>query len=170
MILQFKNKTQKERDALIGKAYFFIMECSTKNLDIEIREVKQKKTYEQIKAAYKLFELCQPHFVKWKPASEWSIEQIKEFMKSELGYMRKPTKFEIAMMIKQSGFIPKTNNEKLKMIKFCKKIKQNISFADFTKEQFCSFLEETQVWAQTEIKEINKSAWLDVYIEKQSDI
>lgn len=164
MILNFKNKTQKEINKLIGDGYFFIQEAAKFNKNIEITEVKEKKSHPQLKAIYKLFQLCLPHFQSWKPAMLWDLEEIKEFLKAELGYTRKPTAFEISMMIKQSGFTPKTKQEKEKMVKFCKKINQNISFADFTKEQAYNFVNEIEVWAQTPNEKTNKTAWEDVFL------
>ena len=64
------------------------------------------------------------------------------------------------------GFVPNYGGEKKKMVRFCKKIKQNISFADFTKEQALNFVKELEVWAQ-------EKGWSDVYLadeEKQAYI
>ena len=122
---------------------------------------KQPKTSDQLRGAYKLFQLALPHFQAWKPQINWDLEMIKEFTKTELGYVREPNQFEIAMMIKQSGFKP-TQEEKRRMVKFCKNIKQNISFADFTKEQLYNFTKELEVWALTQTPE--KPAWTDVFL------
>mgnify|MGYP003647003579 FL=1 len=166
MILDFSNKTQQQKNALIGEGYFYLQEAAKLSKNLEIKETKQSKSSDQLRAIYKLFQLCRPHFQKWKPALDWNLEGIKEFTKAELGYTRDPNSFEIAMMIKQSGFVPKDEEEKKKMVRFCKKIKQNISFADFTKEQALNFVKELEVWAQ-------EKGWSDVYLadeEKQAYI
>lgn len=128
-----------------------------KDFEIEFSEVKEGKSWEQLKAIYKLFQFCLPHFQKWKPRMVWNLKSIKEFIKSELGYTRAPNNFEVSMMIKQSGFVPKNEEEKKRMIGFCKKIKQNISFTEFTKEQAYNFVNELEVWAQ-------EKGWSDVYL------
>lgn len=166
MKLDFSNKTQKQQDALIGDGYFYLQEGAKLGKCVEIVEAKPSKpnkTHEQLRAIYKLFQFSLPHFQKWKPAESWTLDKIKEFVKAELGYTRQPSNFEIAMMIKQSGFKPKDEEEKKKMIKFCKKMKQNISFADFTKEQLYAFTKEYEVWAQT--AQGDKDAWSDVFLE-----
>lgn len=144
---------------------------SKKDFYVQFGNDKIKKSSDQLRAIYKLFQLCMPHFERWKPQVTWSLETIKEFTKAELGYVRNPNSFEIAMMIKQSGFSPKDDEEKKKMIRFCKRIKQNISFAEFTKEQAYNFVNELEVWAQTPNQKMKKTAWSDVYLtneEKES--
>lgn len=136
------------------------------DFQISLAPFKSKKSWEQLKAIYKLFELSLPYFQEWKPHIAWDLDLIKEFSKSELGYTREPTSFEIAMMIKQSGFIPKSQEEKKRMIKFCKKMKQNKSFADFTKEELYNFTNEYEAWAITASKE--KPSWPNIFLEKQN--
>ena len=162
MIIDFSNKTKSQKDALISQGYFFIVESSEAGKNLEIKESKRSKSSDQLRALYKLFQLCKPHFQKWKPAMNWDLESIKEFIKAELGYTRSPTPFEISMMIKQSGFTPKDAEEKKRMVNFCKKIKQNISFADFTKEQAFSFVKELEVWA-------HEKGWSDVYLTNEEE-
>ena len=145
---------------MIGEGYFYLQEAAKLSKNLEIKETKKTKSTDQLRAIYKLFQLCKPHFQKWKPAFDWNVEEIKEFIKVELGYTKNPSNFEIAIMIKQSGFIPKDEEEKKKMVKFCKKIKQNISFADFTKEQAFNFVKELEVWAQ-------EKGWSDVYLTNE---
>lgn len=163
MIFSFTNKTQKEKDKLIGEGYALFCERAKKGLNTFIGDApkeESKKSYGQLKALYKLFQLALPYFQKWNPKVIWSLEGIKEFAKAELGYTRKPTGFEISMMIKQSGFKPKDEAEKKRMVKFCKKIKQNISFADFTKDQAWNFAKEFEVWC-------HEKGWSDVYLTDQ---
>lgn len=152
--------------AKISSDLVIFLSCG-RNFSVKIEEKSEKKTNKQIKAAYKLFQLSLPHFQKWIPNNNWDLEQIKEFSKTHLGYVRDPNGFEISMMIKKSNFNPKNNTEKQKMIKFCKKIKQNISFFDFTKEQFMAFLEEYQSWALASDSKNNKDSWEDVFLTNE---
>lgn len=169
MILGFSNKTKLQKDALIGEGYFYLQEAAKLGKSLEIVEVKAKKpskSHEQLKGAYKLFQMSLPHFQKWKPKVIWTLEEIKEFAKAELGYVRDSKPFEIGLMLKLMGFNMK-EEDKADALKWCKKIKQNLSFADFSKEQLYNFTKEYEVWAQTaqykEGKEI-KPAWSDVYL------
>ena len=138
-----------------------------KNFSVEFKEEKFKKTPEQLKGIYKLYQFSLPHFQKWKPKLNWDSEQVKEFSKAELGYTRDSKPFEIGLMLKLMGFDMK-EEEKPDALKWCKKIKQNLSFADFTKDQLYNFTKEYEVWAQTaqyeKGKEI-KPAWSDVFLE-----
>lgn len=128
------------------------------DLELTLSPFKRTKSFEQLKGVYKLFQLALPHFQKWKPNLTWNEELIKEFAKTELGYTREPTGFEISMMIKASGYIPKDAKDKSKMIKFCRRMRQNKSFADFTKEELFNFTKEFEVWA------LNKG-WDDVFLD-----
>lgn len=160
MIFNFKGKPKREKDVLIGRAYSLICQRAEQGINTEILDVVEKKSYGQLKAIYKLFQLALPHFQAWNPKVIWNLENIKEFAKAELGYTREPIGFEIAMMIKQSGFEPKNEEEKNKMVKFCKRMKQNISFAEFTKEQAFNFVKEFEVWC-------HEKGWSDVYLTNE---
>jgi hypothetical protein len=128
------------------------------DLVLTLSPFKRTKTTEQLRAIYKLFQLALPHFQEWMPNLVWDEELIKEFAKTELGYTRKPTGFEISMMIKASGYIPKDDADKAKMAKFCRRMKQNVSFADFTKEELYNFTREFEVWALSK-------GWEDVFLD-----
>lgn len=169
MIFNFSNLTLEQKKDLCNAIYF---ECVNRKgeFEVEFRAIKQDKSYGQLKAIYKLFQLAQPHFQKWNAKVIWNLETIKEFAKAELGYTRSPNGFEISMMIKQSGFKPKDKSEKQRMVRFCKNIKQNISFADFTKEQAFNFAKEFEVWCQTPIIQNGvetKPTWSDVYLTNE---
>lgn len=131
-------------------------------LEVTAKQLGKSKSWEQLKGIYKLFQLALPHFQKWKPDVNWDLEMIKEFAKSELGYTRQSTGFEIAMMIKQSGFNP-SPEEKRRMVKFCRRIKQNLSFEDFTMKQLYDFTRQFEVWA-LEAKG-DKPSWQDVFLD-----
>lgn len=134
------------------------------DLQLSLVPFKRTKTHDQLKGVYKLFQKSITHFQAWKPSVDWNEEMIKEFAKMELGYIREPTPFEIGLMIKSSGFIPKDEIERKRMVKFCKKFKQTKSFADFTKEELFNFTNEYQVWAQA--ANGDKPAWSDVFLEE----
>ena len=141
--------------------------AAKKDFSVEFKEEKLKKTPEQLKGIYKLYQFSLPHFQKWKPKLNWDLEQVKEFSKAELRYTRDSKPFEIGLMLKLMGFDMR-EEEKPDALKWCKKIKQNLSFADFTKDQLYNFTKEYEVWAQTaqyeKEKEI-KPAWSDVFLE-----
>ena len=135
---------------------------------VELYEIKETKSYLQLRALYKLFELARPYFTKWRPTIIWTDERIKERVKEELKYTIPLDDFEIAMMIKQTGFTPKTKEERKTIINHCKEKRKNRSFKDFTKEEMYNFTMEFEVWAQTPIldtkgKEI-KLGWPDVFL------
>ena len=44
------------------------------------------------------------------------------------------------------------------MVKFCRKMKQNRSFADFTMGELCNFMKEFEVWAL-------EKGWQDVFLD-----
>jgi len=160
-------KKQDDKKDKCKAIYFKVVELSKLGeFEVIFQNIKTPKTNEQLKGVYKMFQLALPHFQKWRPRQEWDLEKIKEFVKAELGYTREPSGFEIGMMIKQSGFCPKGQAEKMRMIKFCKKIKQNISFADFTKEQLFKFINEFEVWALS-VKD-DKPSWNDVFLDDGS--
>lgn len=152
-----------EQQTQISKTLVRCLEAK-KNFCVSFELIGEDKTHPQLKAIYKLFQKALPNFREWKPQVDWSLEMIKEFSKTELGYIRQPNQFEIALMIKQSGFTPKDQIEKRKMVNFCKKIKHNISFADFSKEQLYNFTKEFEVWCQT--ANGDKPAWVNVYLEE----
>lgn len=132
------------------------------DLEFTVKKLGKSKSWEQLKGIYKLFQLALPHFQKWRPNAEWDLEKIKEFVKSELGYTRQSSDFEVAMMIKQSGYKP-TPEEKKRMVKFCRKIKQNLSFEDFTMTELFNFTSEFEVWAMT--PKDGKLGWSDVFLD-----
>lgn len=147
--------------------------ASGKDFYCEFGFYQKSKTYRQLRGVYKLFQLALPHFQDWKPRVEWTLELVKEFVKTELNYTRDSKPFEIGLMLKSIGF-DLQESEKGEALKWCKKIKQNISFADFTKEQMISFTNEFEVWAQTPIFDIvkgerieTKPAWQNVYLESE---
>lgn len=140
-----------------------VLEGESDDLELTLSPFKRTKSFEQLKGVYKLFQLALPHFQKWMPNLTWNEELIKEFAKTELGYTREPTGFEISMMIKASGYIPKDAKDKSKMIKFCRRMRQNKSFADFTKEELFNFTKEFEVWALTSTKD--KPSWQDVFLD-----
>ena len=135
-----------------------VLEGESGDLELTLKPFKRIKSFEQLKGVYKLFQLALPHFQEWKPKLVWTEELIKEFAKTELGYTREPTGFEISMMIKASGYIPKDDTDKAKMAKFCRRMKQNVSFADFTKEELYNFTREFEVWALSK-------GWEDVFLD-----
>ena len=135
-----------------------MIEKLDEDLEITLSPFKRSKSFEQLKGIYKLFQLALPHFQKWMPNVNWNEELIKEFAKTELGYTREPTGFEISMMIKASGYNPKDEMDKAKMVKFCRRMKQNKSFADLTKEELYNFTKEFEVWALSK-------GWDDVFLD-----
>lgn len=150
---------QEDKKNFCNQVYFEAVSlCDKGEFEVEFKKKVDPKTASQLNAVYKLFQLSLPHFQKWKPKENWTLEKIKEFAKAELGYKRPPTSFEVAMMIKQSGFVPKDEAEKKVMVNFCRKIDQNISFADFTKEQLYNFTREYEVWAL-------EKGWQDVFLD-----
>ncbi|MBM5782402.1 MAG: hypothetical protein FJ368_03160 [Pelagibacterales bacterium] len=164
MNLDFKNKTQQQKNVLIGQGYFYIQEMAKHGKNIEIVEMKEGKSYLQLRAIYKLFQLCLPHFEKWKPTIIWDLEKIKEFVKTELKYTRPITPYEAAMLIKQRKEPPVDNTEKESMYDFYLNQVKNISFADFTKEQAYNFANDLEVWAQTSDEKTKKTAWENVFL------
>lgn len=135
------------------------------DLVLTLSPFKRTKTTEQLRAIYKLFQLALPHFQEWMPNLVWDEELIKEFAKTELGYTREPTKFEIAIMIKameskivREGGSKLTEKERDDAKQVCKKIEQNVSFADFTKEELYNFTREFEVWALSK-------GWDDVFLD-----
>jgi hypothetical protein len=135
-----------------------VLQGESGDLVLTLSPFKRTKTTEQLRAIYKLFQLALPHFQEWIPDVNWDLERIKEFAKIELDYTREPTEFEISMMIKASGYIPKDDTDKAKMAKFCRRMKQNKSFADFTKEELYNFTREFEVWALSK-------GWEDVFLD-----
>jgi hypothetical protein len=171
-----KNRTIEQHRDLANKVY---LTASQSPLDKEfVVEFKSggdlEKTYKQIKGVHKLLELSLPHFQRWKPQVDWDLKKVKVFAKLEMKYLREPTNFEIALMIKSTGFEPETKEEKKKMAKFCKQYKQVKSFADATKSELMEFVGEYEKWAQTPIYEMidgvrveTKPAWLDVFLTNE---
>lgn len=158
MKLTFSGKEDDKKN-FCNQVYFEAKNfCEKGEFEVEFKKLTKKKTVDQLRGVYKLFQLSAPHFQEWKPKESWTLDKIKEFAKAELGYKRPPTNFEVAMMIKQSGFTPKDEEERKAMINFCKKIDQNISFADFTKEQLYNFIKEYEVWAL-------EKGWQDVFLD-----
>lgn len=146
-----------------------IVQClkTGKEWGVEFYEIKAKKTNEQLRAIYQLLNLIKPHFDKWKKGN-YQIEHIKDYVKVELDFMREPNQFEIKLMIKSTGFNTQNKEEMKKLWKFCKRIKQKKSFTDSKKDELIEFIEKLQVWAQTEDKEKQKTAWSDVYLEEKN--
>lgn len=147
-----------------------IVKClkSGKEWGVKFYEIKQKKTTQQIRGIYTLLKLIKPHFDKWQKG-DYSIEQIKEYVKTELDFTREPNEFEIKLMIKSTGFNPKTKEEKEKCIAFCKRMKQNKSFEFASKSELIEFIEKLQVWAQSEDVEKKKTGWDNVFIKDNND-
>jgi len=127
-------------------------------------EVKETKTFKQLKGLYKLFALSRPYFEKWKPKLTWDDEKIKEYVKEELGYVIALDDFEVAMAIKQTDFIPKNKDERKIIIDHCRDKRKNRSFKSFTKKETYDFTMEFEVWAQTPDKEKKKDGWPDVFL------
>lgn len=157
---------KRHREKMVGEIYSLGCEAEKLNKVLVISEGEIKKSYPQLKAIYKLFQLAQPHFQRWKPKIDWTLREIKEFSKAQLGYTRDSKPFEIGLMLKSIGF-DLQNEDKKEALKWCNRIKQNISFADFTKEQAFNFAKEFEVWAQTPDKETKKDSWSDVYLTNE---
>lgn len=163
MKIDFYNYNKNNWGELQKKVSNALVDCLAQNKSfyVEFCDLKEPKTHDQLKGIYKLFQKALPHFEKWRPAENWDLEKIKEYSKAHLGYQREPSDFEVNIMIKSSGFAPKDDAEKQKMINFCKKIKQNISFADFTKAQLTNFIKEFEVMC-------HERGWIDVFLENNN--
>jgi len=155
---------QEDKKNFCNQVYFEAVSlCDKGAFEVEFKKPDKKKTVDQLRGVYKLFQLSAPHFQRWKPKENWTLDKIKEFVKSELGYTRQITPFEAAMMIKLSGKKPVDNTERKNMYDFYLNGKVNISFADFTKEQLYNFTKEYEVWALT--ARDDKPIWDDVFLD-----
>lgn len=85
MQLDFHNKTQKEKNALIGESYFFIQEMAKQGKNVEVVEVKEGKTPSQHKGYWRICSLLAPHMQKaWGEVVD--KEEVSNTAKLAVGY------------------------------------------------------------------------------------
>ncbi len=153
-----------ERRRAVGDIYCYLIECSElaekngKSFEVEFREVKVSKSSDQCRAIHLLCARLMQHLSK-EHKTTYSLENVKDYVKREFGYMRDSTKFEAALMLKSIG-MTLDKEEKKEAFDFCMKIKQPKSFADATKEEMMDLITEIEAWAASK-------GWKDVYLESR---
>lgn len=85
MQLDFQNKTQQQKNALIGQGYFFIQEMAKQGKNVEIVEIKEAKSNRQNAGYWRLCTLLAPYMQK-----EWGEvvdkEEVSNTAKLAVGY------------------------------------------------------------------------------------
>lgn len=169
---------KRSRAAYIGDIYYYLIHCAElsektgKPFEVSFSDKKPSKSYEQIKAIHLLCTKLIPHLSKEHNA-DYSLENVKDFVKREFDYMRKPTKFEAGLMFKtvivqlkkeakkaKEEYIELNPQERKEAFNFCKKIKQPKSFAGATKEEMFDLIKEIEAWAA-------EKGWPDVFLESR---
>lgn len=148
MQLNFKNKTQKQKDSLIGDGYFFIQEMAKKGKNIEIVQVKEGKTYPQLKAIHKLCDIYK-NYMSEAMGYKISFENAKISLKYAVEYVRLANEdeaFAEALRLKREKELLgekitiKQFNELVKGLMNCYRVPK--SFKDATLEEMQQLIEE----------------------------
>lgn len=85
MQLDFRNKTQKEKDKLICDGYFFIQEVAKQGKNVEIAEVKESRSPKQNAGYWRICGLLAPHMQKaWGEVVD--KEEVSNTAKLAVGY------------------------------------------------------------------------------------
>lgn len=154
MNLNFHNKTQKQKDSLIGDGYFFIQEMAKKGKNIEILEVKEGKTYPQLKAIHKLCDIYK-NYMSEAMGYKISFDNAKEDLKYAINYLRFANKDEafatvLTMKRRQELFGVKNDEPDLRKKKEFNELVEKLmihfqvpkSFKDATLEEMQQLIEE----------------------------
>lgn len=166
MIFHFDPKlgdinTRRQR---VGDIYTYIIdhakhsEISGKSFEVRIEDKKEGKSWQQVKGIHLLAAKLIPHLSK-EHNMVYCLEQVKDFVKREFNYMRKPTPFEVAIMLKSVG-IELNDSDKNEAKAFCKTVRQPKSFRDATKEEMMDLITSIEAWAA-------EKGWKDVYLEQE---
>lgn len=131
-------------------------ELTGKAFEVNFGEKKKGKSWQQVKSIHLLCAKLIPHLSK-EHNMFYCLEQVKDFVKREFGYMRKPTPFEVAIMLKSVG-IELNEGEKNEAKAFCKTVRQPKSFKDATKDEMMNLITSIEAWAA-------EKEWKDVYLE-----
>lgn len=166
MIFNFEPKfgDKNARSRIAGEIYAYLMTCielsekTGKPFEVKFSEKKISKSWRQLKGIHLLCTRLIPHLSKLHEA-DYSLHDVKDFVKREFGFMRPSSKFEAALMLKSIG-INLTQKEKKEAFDFCKKIKQPRSFAEASKEEMINLITEIEVWAASH-------KWGDIYLEPE---
>lgn len=166
MIFDFDPKLgdKNARRRIAGEIYSFLVhstelsEKSGKAFEVAFRERKQTKSAQQTRGIHLLCAKIIPHLSKEHNAN-YSLDDVKDYVKREFDYMRPSTSFEAALMLKGSG-LKLNEQEKKKAFDFCKKIKQPRSFAEASKEEMTNLIEQITVWAA-------EKNWKNVFLDAE---
>lgn len=154
----------KTRRSTAGQIYDYLIHCTEiaektgNSFEVKFSKKKKDKSWEQIKGIHLLCTKLIPHLQKEHDA-QYSLEDIKDYIKNEFGYMRPSSKFEAALMLKSIG-IKLNESDRKKAFAFCKTIKQPKSFAEATWEEMIDLITRVEVWAA-------EKGWDDVYLESE---
>lgn len=152
------------RRKAISDIYYYLInqselsEKSGKGFEVKFSEIKEVKSNLQTRGIHLLCARLIPH-LSIKHNAHYSLNDIKNYVKREFDYMRDPTKFEAALMLKSIN-IALNEEERKEAFSFCKKIKQPKSFADATKEEMMDLITQIEAWAVLE-------GWKDVFLESR---
>lgn len=152
------------RRKIAGDIYEYLIglteraELIKKPFEVSFNEKKRGKSWLQVKGIHLLCAKLIPHLSK-EHNMVYCLEQVKDFVKREFNYMRKPTPFEIAIMLKSVG-IDLNESDKNEAKAFCKTVRQPKSFRDATKEEMMELITSIEAWAA-------EKGWKDVYLEQE---
>ena len=85
MILDFTNKTQKEKDKMVGEGYFFLQEAAKLSKSLEIVEVKPKRSLAQNAGYWRICTLLAPH-IQEQYGEIIDKEEVSNTAKLAIGY------------------------------------------------------------------------------------
>lgn len=152
------------RRKIAGDIYEYLIgltelsERTGKTFEVGFNEKKKGKSWQQVKGVHLLAAKLIPHLSK-EYNTPFCLEQVKDFVKREFNYMRKPTPFEVAIMLK-SVAIQLNDIERNEAKAFCKTVRQPKSFRDATKDEMMDLITSIEAWAAGK-------GWKDVYLEQE---
>lgn len=86
MKIDFANKTEKEKDKLIGEGYAYLVEAAKQNKNIEINEQEEGKSSKQLKGYWRLIGLIQP-FIEESYGIKGK-EDVSNFLKMQCNFCK----------------------------------------------------------------------------------
>lgn len=117
----------------------------TRGFVIKFEDYEEPKSLAQLRAVHCLMDLAIPYLEK-EHKIKYDRAKAKSFIKSEIGYVRESTPFEIAIMLNCMK-IHRDHPDRAQLEEFCKRIPQPESFALATKEKMMDLITQIEAWA-----------------------
>jgi hypothetical protein len=182
MNFDFKNKTESEKDKILGDYYFYGKEKAALGIAISVVDGKVKdkgdKTWLQLKGLHKLCSLLAKRLTELN-GLPYDLECAKDFVKWQFDFTTKASEEECLAECLNEKARRKTMGLEMKKEEFVKlfeafklSLKAKKSFADATKEEMIVLIEKIHElakkmdWKEVRLENEEIKAMIDFYDKK----